>query len=328
MKALVLEKPGSVDGLKIVYDRAIPEPKEDEIRVKVHAAALNPSDYQVASHPDLPSDEKRVLGLDISGVVDAVGSKVLDFKVGDRVYYIRSITNTNGGFAEYACTPAHTVSKLPSSIPFTTAAAVPGAGFTAYQAIIDKLRPQKGKTILIHGGAGGVGSYAIQLAKMSGLTVLTTCLGKDFEYVKSLGADKAIDFQNEDAHKRVLELTNNRGVDYVLNTVGSEIATKDIDILAFGGELVVTAGFPDFNRLRFYEKGLSLHEIAFGAVFTEGDYYAQENISKIGYKFAQLIADSKISSPKITIIKLEDIPEYLYKLRDGQISGKVIAHIK
>ncbi|MNW45906.1 Zinc-type alcohol dehydrogenase-like protein [compost metagenome] len=328
MKALVLEEPGKMESLTIVHDREVPVPKENEIRVKVIASGLNPSDHQVASYVGQQSSEKkRVLGLDVAGIVDAVGSEVTNFNIGDRVYYLRSITNLDGGFAEYAITTAHTVSKLPDSISFEVAAIVPGAGFTAFQTIIQKFRPQSGKTILIHGGAGGVGGYAIQLAKLCGLTVYTTCLGKDIEYVKSLGADEAIDFTKEKVNKVVLELTNNKGVDYILSTINSDRATEDIDILAFGGELAVTAGFPNFDRMHFYDKGMSLHEIALGGAHTSGDYYAQANLASIGDEFANLLADKKIMPPAMTIISMEDIPEYLFKLKEGKITGKIVAKI-
>ncbi|MFM9277567.1 zinc-binding dehydrogenase [Paenibacillus jiagnxiensis] len=327
MKALVLQEPGKIESLTIIQDREKPIPKDNEIRVKVFAAGLNPSDYQVATYTGLTSEKKRVLGLDVAGVVDAVGSGVDNFKIGDRVYYLRSITNLDGGFAEYACTTAHTASKLPDSISYEVAAATPGAGFTAYQAIVQKLRPKAGKTILIHGGAGGVGGYAIQLAKLCGVTVYATCRGKDMEYVKNLGADEAIDYTKEDVYSVLSKLTNERGVDYILNTISSDSAAKDIDVLAFGGEIAVTAGFPDFNRLRFYEKGLSLHEIALGAAHTEGDYKAQSSLSEIGDDFAKLLVEKKIVPPFITMISMEEIPEYLLKLKERKITGKVVATI-
>jgi NADPH:quinone reductase-like Zn-dependent oxidoreductase len=327
MKALVLEEPGKLEGLRLVQNREMPVPKENEIRVKVFAAGLNPSDYQTAEYGGLPVDRKPVLGLDVSGIVDAIGSEVNNVKVGDRVYYLRSIENMDGGFAEYSITKAHTVSKLPDAIPYEVAAAIPGAGFTAYQAIIQKLRPQAGKTILIHGGAGGVGGFAIQLSKLCGLKVYTTCRGKDFSYTKSLGADEAIDFTKEDMYQEIMNLTEGRGVDYVLNTISSESATKDIDILAYGGEIAVIAGFPDFGRFRFYEKGLSLHEIALGISLTCKDPRAEYNLAYIGEAFAKLIAKGKIKSPVLTIISMEQIPEYLAKMKERKITGKVVAKI-
>lgn len=309
MKALVIKEAGSIDGLKLV-DKEIPSPNKGEVRIKVLFAGLNPSDFQYAQYNKV-ADEGRVLGIDICGVVDGVGSDVNNLKVGDRVYYLRSIDNTNGGFAEYAITPAHLISVLLEDVPSSVAGILPGAGFTAYQAIVQKLRPVSGRTILIHGGAGGVGGFAIQLAKLAGLTVITSCLGKDFDYVLSLGADKAIDFTSEDVHLQTMKFTNQRGVDYVLNTVGSEIATKDLDVLAFGGEIAVTEGFPDFARMKFYDKGISLHEMATGAALTSNDKQSEENIAEIGNELSKLIADNKVIPPKITTISLKEVPQYL-----------------
>ncbi|MDS0527427.1 zinc-binding dehydrogenase [Clostridium sp. SHJSY1] len=237
MKALVLEENGKIESLKVVFDREKPIPKENEIRVKVCAYGLNPSDYQTALYKGLNDERKRVLGLDVAG------------------------------------------------------------------------------------------GYSIQLAKLCGLTVYTSCAGKDIEYVKNLGADVAIDYKNEDVYEVISKLTNKRGVDYVVNTIGTESATKDLDILAINGEIAVIAGFPDFNRLRFYEKGISIHEIAFGLPFTNGDYKSQCNIAKIGDELAKLLAEKKILSPRITEISLEEVPEYLMKMKEGKITGKIVAKI-
>ena len=325
MKALIIQEPGSLEGLRMT-EKTKPIPGKGEVRIKVLSAGLNPSDFQYAKF-NKAEDEERVLGIDICGIVDSIGSEVTNLNKGDRVYYLRSIENLHGGFAEYAITPAHVVSVLPDNIPAHVAGVIPGAGFTAYQALFQKLRPISGRTILIHGGAGGVGSFAIQLAKYAGLSVVTSCLEKDMEYVRSLGADKAIDFQSEDVHAVTMEWTTQRGVDYVLSTVGPEVATKDIDVLAFGGEIVVTAGFPDFNRLRFYDKGLSLHEMATGAALTSGDKQAEENIAVIGKELATLVSKGIIAPPKMTLIGLEEVPSYLKMMEQGKITGKIVAMI-
>lgn len=327
MKALILQEPGRLDSLSVITDREKPVPEADEIVVKVMYAGLNPSDHQVASYEGLSSERPRVLGLEVSGIVEAAGAEANGFKAGDRVYYLRSIDNLDGGFAEYARTKAHTVSKLPAYMPFEVAAVVPAAGFTAYQAVIQKLRPLPGRTILIHGGAGGVGGYTIQLARHRGLTVITTCLSADFDYVTGLGADHAVDFTSPDPYGQIAALTGGAGIDYILNTVSSESATRDMELLAFGGEMAVTAGFPDFRRLRFYDRGMSLHEIALGAVYTGGTFEAQANLAKIGNEVARLLAEGTLMPPQITVIAMEEIPVYLKKLKEGKITGKVAARI-
>lgn len=328
MKALALKKPGTIDGLEIVEIQQ-PSILADEIRIKVKAVGLNPSDFQTIEYTkDLDSEQVMILGLDISGIVEEVGSDVIDFKKGDRVFYLREMSNKNGGFAEYSVAKSNHLVKIPDNVSFEAAAASPGAGFTAYKAIEQKLRPISGKTILVHGGAGGVGGYAIQLAKRRGLEVLTTCLERDKDYVLDLGADLAIDFQKEDVYGIVDSYTSGLGVNYILSTIGSEGATKDLDILAFEGEIAVTAGFPDFSKVKFYEKQLSIHEIALGLALSNEDTKIQKSIQNIGEKFIELLANNEIVPPSIDLVGLEDIPHKLKEIKNGQITGKVVAKIQ
>lgn len=329
MKALVLNGTNGIRDLEYVNDRTVPTPLENEIAVKVEAVGLNPVDYELTEGwGDVERAKKPVLGLDVAGYVHAVGSEVTSFKKGDRVYYHGSLGKDDGGFAEYACTTAHTVSHLPDKVDFIVAASVPCAGFTAYQAVVRKLKPEKGRTILIHGGAGGVGGFAVQLAKrLYDLTVFSTCREENSEYVKSLGADHTIDYTKKDTYETIAELTGGRGVDYVVNTVSESTATKDIGALAFGGQLVAIAELPDFSRIKFYEKGLSIHEVALGGAHINGDYIAQRDLAKIGDEFAALLSDGKISPPDITQIRLEEIPDYLYKLKERHVRGKIVAKL-
>ena len=195
MRALELRGDKGIDSIVYTTERPIPVPENDEILVQVKAVGLNPVDYQIAEgFGDVNLDEPVVLGLDVAGIVKDIGASVKEFKPGDRVFYHGNLEKANGGFAEYACTTSRTASKLPESINFVQAAAIPCSGFTAYQAVIRKLKPEVGDTILIHGGAGGVGGYAVQLAKLRGMYVYTSCSEYNFEYVRSLGADEAIDY--------------------------------------------------------------------------------------------------------------------------------------
>lgn len=325
MKALVLEKGGSIDGF-CVKDIEIPEIKPDELLVKVHATGLNPSDFQTAEYMQ-GEGLNLVLGLDIAGEVAKVGSEVTGFNIGDRVFYLRKIDNPNGGFAEYAVTPERFVSKIPEGVSYEQAATLPGAGFTAYHIMEQRSHTVAGRTILIQGGAGGVGSYAIQLSKLAGLRVITTCLGRDLEYVRSLGADVAIDFQNEDVYARISEETNGEGVDYALSSIGSKGATADLKILRFGGELAVTAGLPEFDGWKFYERGISLHEVAFGGYLTSQDEALQRIPAQIGKNLVSLLKEDKIHAPKMTKIGIEDIPANLRLMKAGEVTGKIVVTI-
>lgn len=326
MKAIVLTKIGDLTGLQYTEEREIPQPRDDEIRVQVKAAGLNPVDYKLAEGwGGVQWKQSPVLGLDVAGIVDAVGSRVTEFVRGERIFYHGSLAGCSGGFAEFACTTAHTVSRLPEGVDFVSAAALPCSGFTAYQAVVEKLKLDHNKTILIHGGAGGVGGYGIQLAKLLGATVFTTCSPKNDQYVKELGADEVIHYRTEDIRKRIDDLTGGRGVDYVVNTVDGQTATKDIDLLAFSGELVAVVEHPDFSRLRFYEKGLSIHEVALGGAHLNGDFRAQRKLAEIGDDYARLLLESKIKLPAIRTIPLQEIPDGLKELKTRHVAGKIVA---
>lgn len=327
MKGLILKYAGSIEGFEISNSIKLASPGKDEVRIRVKAVGLNPSDFQTAEYiTNLKNDFPTILGLDISGVVDEVGKGVLDFKKGDRVVYLREISNPYGGFAEYALTSVHSLIHLPDNVSFVDAAASPGAGFTAYKIIECKLRPNPSKTILIHRGAGGVGSFAIQLAKRRGLEIFTTCQKQDYEYVKNLGADHAIFFKTEDIQQILSEKTSGKGVDYIISSIGVDGATKDLDLLAFDGEIACLTGFPDFSKVKFYEKELSIHEIALGLALS-GDIESQKSIQKLGKEFIELLSKNEIKMPMIETILLEDIPSKLKELKAGKVRGKIVAAI-
>lgn len=158
----------------------------------MHAVGLNPSGYQTAEFTtDL--SYKMILGLDVSGKVVKVGSNVKKFKEGDRIFYLREILNPYWGFAEYSVAPERFACKIPDNLTYVEAATMPGAGLTGYHIIYQRFCPYPNRTILIQGEAVGLGSFAIQLAKLCKQKVITTCKSKDINYVKSLGADEVID---------------------------------------------------------------------------------------------------------------------------------------
>lgn len=326
MKAIVLKEIGPIENLEYVEDRPEPSPQAGEIKVKVAATGLNPVDYKLVHGWGAPDWERPpVLGLDVAGTVVELGEGVTDFAVGDRVFYHGNLSKCDGGFAEYATTTAHTVSKLPDDIPFESAAALQCAGFTAYQATVDKLKWDNDKTILVHAGAGGVGGYAIQLAKVHGAKkILTTCSARNAEYVKSLGADVAIDYNTEDVYEAVMRETDGRGVDYVIDTVDTATTTRDFDLIAFSGQIVAVVELPDFARLSFYEKGMSLHEVALGGAHINGDWKAQRRLAQIGDEYVKLIQEGKVKIPKTEFIEMKDIPDALRRLEDRHVSGKIV----
>ncbi|HIT90652.1 MAG TPA: zinc-binding dehydrogenase [Candidatus Merdenecus merdavium] len=323
MKALVLQHGGSIKNLQF-EDIPVPKIKANELLIKVHAVALNPSDYQTAEALGELSFP-IVLGLDVAGEVVAMGEDVKRFSIGQRVFFLRKMDNPHGGFAEFAVTPESFLCEIPKELDYIQASALPGAGMTAYHIMYDRFKLHAGKTILIHGGAGGVGSYLIQMAKLNGLRVITTCSRENEVYVKQLGADFIIDYKKENIYERINEITHHLGVDYVVNTISGESSTKDMKIMKFGCELAAIAGLPDMTGWKFYDKGISIHEIAFGNYLTSPDKEIQAVPAKTAQALSKLVADEKIKVPEIQKIKFEEIPKYLHLMKERKTHGKVVA---
>lgn len=325
MKAIVLDSPGSPDILHIAEVER-PVPRKGEIRIQVHAVGLNPVDYKIAAigHPSW--EYPFILGLDVAGVVDAVGEKVTEWKEGDLVYYHGDLSKP-GGFAEYAVTTAHTAAPLPPGLSFEKAAALPCAGLTAYQALYRKVNLNNMKSILIHGGAGGVGGFAIQLASLYDIDIITTCSKDNFEWVEKLGAKFVIDYNIENTNYKIKELTNGRGVDIVLNTISAESAEKDIENLAYNGHLICVAGLPDLSHINICEKALSIHNISLGGAHASGDLLAQKDLGKMGEEFGTLASEKKIHPMLEEVIDFSDIPSALIRLSERHVKGKIVAKL-
>ena len=219
------------DGTLSVQWRPVPRPAAGEVLVRVRAAGVNPVDWKSA---------RRRIGLvpgaDVAGTIDSLGEGVAGFAVGDAVL---GWARQSGSYAEYAVVPVASLAKKSKALTFEQAAGVPIVGETAYRALHEAVKIQKGQTILIHGAAGGVGSAAVQIAKAAGARVIGTASPGNHEFLKSLGADELIDYRSQRFEDVV------KDVDLVLNTVDPETATRSIKVLREGGTLVSVAGSPD-----------------------------------------------------------------------------------
>lgn len=329
MNALVLNKPGTLDTLAVLQ-LPMPTPGQGEIRVRVHAVGLNPVDYKVAANGHPAWEYPFVLGLDVAGTVDELGAGVTGWTIGDRVVYHGNLVKP-GGYAEYSITTAHTVAAIPEGISFVDAAAFPCAGLTAYQAIQRKMNMhlRKGQTILVHGGAGGVGGYAIQLAQIYGASkIITTASASSFEHVKALGADICIDYNHEDVHQRVMEATDGQGVDLILNTINRVTSQKDLSLLTFGGQLTCIAGAPE-NVADFQpgNRTFTLHKTALGGAHGSGNVQAEEDLARMAEEFMQLMLDGNIDSMVKEVIPLADVPAALTRIAERHVQGKIVAKL-
>ncbi|MDP3520665.1 MAG: NADP-dependent oxidoreductase [Hydrogenophaga sp.] len=240
MKAFVLTGYGKKAPLQLT-DMPVPEPHDDEVLVEVHAAGVNVLDAKIrdgAFKLILPYKMPVVLGHDVAGVVVKVGARAQQFKPGDEVY-ARLDDFRIGGFAEFAAVKETSLALKPQGLTMEEAASVPLVALTAWQALVELARLKKGQTVFIQAGSGGVGTFAIQLAKHLGATVATTTSTHNVAFVKELGADTVIDYKTQ-AFADVL-----RDCDVVLNSQDATTLKQSIGVLKNGGKLISISGPPD-----------------------------------------------------------------------------------
>ncbi len=237
MRASVIREFGGAETLTI-QEVHRPSAGPGDILVKVFACGVNPVDAKIRRGAlPIPVTFPLILGYDVSGVVESVGEGVTEFKAGDEVFYTPGLAG-QGAYAEYHAVPASIASLKPEGYSHVEAASVPLAGSTAWQALFERATVQSGDVVLIHGGAGGVGSLAVQLARWAGCEVIATAGPENLGYLEELGADLALDYRRANFVDQVMEATVGRGADVILDTVGGEVFLKSFDALAPGGTVV------------------------------------------------------------------------------------------
>ncbi len=248
MKAIVLTGAGGPEKLQLAD---CPEPRmarDDQVLVRLRAAGVNPIDGKIRQAPQrFPvAGEQPILGCDGAGVVEAVGAGVKDFAVGDEVYFCQcGFNGRQGCYAEYAVVEAALLAPKPHGLDFQQAAAAPLVTITAWEALFGRADLRAGQTVLIHGGAGGVGHMAVQLAKAVGATVAVTVSSEDkATFAKSLGADHIILYREQDFVDATLAWTGGEGVDLVLDTVGGDTLARSFAVVKVYGDLVSILGAP------------------------------------------------------------------------------------
>lgn len=330
MLAYVLQRYGGPDGSQLI-DVAVPKPAPDEILVNVRAAGLNPVDYKFregklrAIHsPKLPF----VQGNELAGEVIAIGSKVTRFRVGDHIF-ARLGKDRAGAFAEQACVQEEYAAYMPPELDFATAAAVPLASLTALQALRDELNLQPGQQILITGGAGGVGTFAIQIAKWLGAEVTTTASSRGDALVRSLGADHVIDYTTQD-----IASTQQR-FDAGFDLIGGETLDKMFSVTKPGATVVSVAGTPEPQTALRDLDGRRLLAAIFWLISYKTHQKARQADVRYRYLFmhpsgddlallGDLIQHGKL---KVTIDKtypFSQIADALAYIESGHAKGKVV----
>lgn len=312
MKAIVLTKFGGPDSFEL-QDVAVPEAGIGELLVRVMATAINPLDYQIR-RGDYPEDVPlpAITGHDVSGVVEKVGPGAGDFKVGDEVFYTPRIFGPKGGsYAEYNVVPEALVTHKPANLSHEEAASTTLVGGTVWEALVTRARLQPAESVLIHGGAGGVGSIAIQLAKAMGATVYTTCRENHLEFVRHLGADHAIDFTSKDYTEEIADLTGRQGVNVVLDTVGGLTLSQSPHVLGDGGRVVTIVDLATPQNL-----------VAAWGVNAEYHFvFTRQNRGKL-QALKTLLESGRIRPVIGATFSLEQIPEAHTALERREINGK------
>ncbi len=308
MKAVVYEKKQLVYG-----DVPMPMPQSNEVLVKIHAASLNALDYRSMRMGIIPKN--KIFGADIAGVVEAVGSDVKGYFPGDRV--AADISGCGlGGFAQYVAVPEDVLATVPDAVSFEDAAALPVAAGTALQALRDKGCVKKGQNVLIVGAGGGVGTYALQLAKHFGAKVTAVCGPKNTELVSSLGADKVIDYTKESFDKAVDRY------DVVVAVNGGYALSAYKLVLKANGVCVVLGG-----ALKQIFKTM-----VFGPIMSLGGrkvrmLAAKPNPKDLAFNL-DLVAQGKMKTVIAARYSLSETPQALQELSHGHARGKVIITVQ
>jgi alcohol dehydrogenase len=316
-----------------MMEPARPEPGSHDLLVRVRAASVNPVDLKIRDglvKVLTPYSFPLVLGNDLAGDVEAVGPAVTGFKVGDAVYS-RLDTDRIGAFADYALVRESAAAKKPARLDYVQAASLPLVGLTTWQALVDVAQLRAGQKVLIHAGSGGVGTFAIQLAKHLGAEVVTTASAKNHALVKSLGADVAIDYKTT----RFEEVA--RDQDVVFDTQGGDTLLRSFEAVRPGGVVVTIGGRPDGKFARAWGLGLPLVWIL-TLLNRKVDRLARKRRARFEYMFVRAsgeqlerigaLLDQAVIAPVLDrTFPLEAAADALSYVESGRAVGKVVIRI-
>lgn len=290
-----------------VSDVNIPQPEAGEVLVRNLAVGVNPVDYKIreGQYPEVKADKLPLtLGREVAGLIEAVGEGVEGFQVGDRVF---AMIGADGGYAQYSRVPAKHLAVIPSSIDWRHAAAIPLAAHTAWQALVEHGHLEHGQKVLIHGGTGGVGHFAVQFARIKGAQVYATASGDSLAFLSKLGVDRAIDYKQE----RFEDICED--FDLVIDLIGGETQARSWQVLGEGGRLVSTLEMPDAHHPQAQGKT--------GAVFItcpDGCELAE---------IASYVAAGKVKVVIAETFELRDAVKALDYIANQHVHGKVVLRV-
>ncbi|ANC20494.1 NADPH:quinone reductase [Bacillus cereus] len=332
MKAMIIDRYGKVP--MRMAEVPTPEINEYEVLAEIHAASINPIDFKIRDGKVkmlLKYEMPLILGNDFSGVITKVGSKVTRFKVGDEIY-ARPRKNKIGTFAEYIAIHEDDIALKPKNLSFEEAASIPLVGLTSYQALHDIMQLQKGQKILIHAGSGGVGTFAIQLAKIMGATVTTTASEAGANLVTSLGADEIINYKTE----KFEDILKN--YDAVFDTIGGATLEKSFNIIKSGGNIVSVSGMPNARFGKEFGSGF-FKTLLFSLASKKLTALEKKHNAQYSFLFMKPSGDqlrtiaSYIEAGQIKpvidrVFPFEDAQKAMEYSESGRAKGKIIVKIK
>ena len=305
MRAVRFHEYGPASGLTLEsVDR--PEPRDSEVLVRVHAAGVNPIDWKFRAgylQEFMPLDLPYTPGIDVAGTVESVGADVRDLAAGDAVF-----GRGSGTYAEFALAPSGSLAVKPKRISFEEAATLGVGGVTAWSGLFDTARLEAGQRLLVHGGAGGVGSLAVQLGHWTGAHVIVTASDANAGYVRSLGADEVIDYRATPFEDVVGDL------DVVFDTVGGEVTERSWDVLRPDGILVVIAGMPEPEKAKAH------------GVRTAG-VQAPEPIAPILHQLAQLAESGELRPQVGQVFSLSEAAASHAASETGHGRGRIVLQV-
>lgn len=323
MRAIIIDRFGGAEQLHLAE---LPQPQAaaGEVLIRIAYAGVNPADWKIREgwlRDFVPFRMPHILGFDGAGVVAGIGAGVEGLKLGDRV--VTASNQGKGGwgtYAEYAVSDADRVVPLPAGVGLREAAALPTAGITSWEALFDVGNLRAGQRVLVNGGAGGMGSFCIQLAKMAGASVAATCGPANLEYVRTLGAELVIDYRSQDVAAAVRAWAP-EGLDLIVDTVGQGTLLQGIELVKQGGTIApvgtLIAGEPQPDAARAVARGVRI-------VPTMSSFERQ------GRQLRELVAAmaaGRLRAPAIEVLALAETAEAHRRVQAGHVRGKLVLQV-
>ena len=322
MQAIAIDRPGGPEVLTEI-ETDMPYAYEGDVVIKVHAAGINRPDIlqRMGAYPP-PKDASPLPGLEVAGTIEQVGRNVTNFKVGDEVVALCN----GGGYAEYVAVPAGQVLPLPKGWTMTEGAALPETLFTVQQTMIDRAGLKNGQNVLIHGGAGGIGAAAIQLAKLKGCFVIATASSEEkLDYIKRVGADVAINYVTEDFVDKTKSATDGKGADVIIDIIGADYVDRNIRAAAVEGTIVQLANLGGREATLTMGLVVAKRLTIFGSTLrAQADDVKAKIANNLRDQVWPHLESGNFIKPKIRTFKLADASSAHAAMDAGDHFGKIV----